>query len=151
LREPSGALFQRRAAHSADLRYRPGKFPLRRTKKADQTENCYLSIGNNKGLLRPWTKFSPSSNETVPGIKALGAFLSQIVNTARGWLDAAQLVTPGYRDRVVTIYHDDTEGGMNLAMPKQIVDGLAGRGEAAAALLVEKFTGTPDGKPQGWG
>jgi hypothetical protein len=51
----------------------------------------------------------------------------------------------------VTIYHDDNEGGMNLAMPPKIVTGLANRGEAAAALLVEKFTGTPEGKQPGWG
>jgi hypothetical protein len=42
-------------------------------------------------------------------------------------------VTPGYRDRVVTIYHDNDEGGGNLAMPVDIVTGLAARGEAAAA------------------
>jgi hypothetical protein len=43
---------------------------------------------------------------------------------------------------VVTIYHDNHEGGMNLAMPAEIVTGLADRGESAAAKLVEKFAGT---------
>jgi hypothetical protein len=126
------------------------EFPPDKTKSKDQSKNCFLPIRNQDGLLRPWTSLSMSGG-TIAGIRTLGAFLSQIVNTARGWLDAAQLVTPGYRDRVVTIYHDDTEGGMNLSMPKDIVTGLAERGEAAADLLVDKFTGTPDGKPKGWG
>jgi hypothetical protein len=97
-----------------------------------------------------------TASTTIKGIKALGGFVGQIVDTARGWVDAAQLVMPGYRDRVVTIYHDDAEGGMNLKMPPPIVTGLADRGEAAAAKLVEKFTGTPTDeyereKPRGWG
>jgi hypothetical protein len=120
-------------------------FPPDRPKNANQSENCYLPIENNAGLLPPWTTL-PSS-----GIGALGSFLSQIVDTARGWLDAAQLVMPGYRDRVVTIFHDGDEGGMNLAMKPDTVTGLADRGEAAAVLLIEKFTGTPGGRIQGWG
>jgi hypothetical protein len=126
------------------------EFPPDKTKSKGQSENCYLPIRNQDGLLRPWTTLSTSGG-TIAGIKTIGAFVSQIVDTARGWLDAAQLVMPGYRDRVVTIYHDDTEGGMNLSMPECIVTGLADRGEAAADLLVEKFTGTPEGKPKDWG
>jgi len=121
------------------------EFPPDRPKSPNQSENCYLPIRNNAGLLRPWTTLSTS------GIGALGSFLYQIVNTARSWVDAAQLVMPGYRDRVVTIYTGDDEGGMNLAMPPDIVTGLADRGKAAAGLLVEKFTGTPEGRPPGWG
>lgn len=125
-------------------------FPTDLTKKSIQSQNCYLPINNGAGLLRPWTTLSTS------GIKSLGPFLGQIVDTARGWLDAAQLVTPGYRDRVVTIFHDGTEGGMNLNMDATTVRDLTDRGEAAARMLVEKFAGTamagtPKEKPQGWG
>jgi predicted acylesterase/phospholipase RssA len=127
------------------------EFPPDKAKSEEQSENCYLPIRNQDGLLRPWTLLSTPAGAGISGVKALGAFLFQIVNTARGWLDAAQLVMPGYRDRVITIYHDDTEGGMNLSMPKDVVAGLADRGEAAADLLVEKFTGSPDGKPEDWG
>lgn len=120
-------------------------FPPDRTKSPNESENCYLPIPNQAGLLRPWVTLPTS------GIGALGSFLSQVVDTARGWVDAAQLVMPGYRDRVVTIYHDKDEGGMNLAMPAPIVSSLANRGQAAADLLVQKFTGTLPGKEQGWG
>ncbi|OBB91392.1 patatin-like phospholipase family protein [Mycobacterium sp. 852002-40037_SCH5390672] len=127
------------------------EFPPDRTKSKHEPDNCYLPTNNGEGLLRPWTRLQTSSATTVAGIKALGSFLSQIVNTARGWLDAAQLVTPGYRDRVVTVYHDNTEGGMNLTMPAEVVTELADRGQAAAAKLVQKFVGTVGDKPEGWG
>jgi predicted acylesterase/phospholipase RssA len=120
-------------------------FPPDRTKSPNESENCYLPIPNQAGLLRPWVTLSTS------GLGALKSFVSQIVDTARGWVDAGQLVMPGYRDRVVTIYHDNAEGGINLAMPEPIVTSLANRGQAAAELLVEKFVGTPEGHEEGWG
>ena len=121
-------------------------FPPDREKSVDQAENSYLRTSNNAGLLQPWSTIPTS------GIKDLGAFLSQIVDTARGWVDAAQLALPGYRDRVVTIWHDDEEGGMNLAMPPEVVTELANRGEVAASKLVERFAGpTPGNVPApGW-
>jgi predicted acylesterase/phospholipase RssA len=127
------------------------EFPPDRAKSAQESDNCYLPIHNGEGLLRPWTRLDTSCPTTFDGIKALGSFMSQIVSTARGWLDTAQLVTPGYRDRVVTVYHDNTEGGMNLTMPADVVTELASRGQAAARKLVDKFVGAAGGKPQGWG
>jgi predicted acylesterase/phospholipase RssA len=132
-------------------------FPDGQTKDPnDQSKNCFLPIANDVGLHQRWTALSTSTSTTINGIKALGGFISQIVDTARGWVDAAQLAMPGHRDRVVTIYHDDTEGGMNLKMTDSIVTALAERGGAAGAELVEKFTGAPTDEhqkkmPQGWG
>jgi hypothetical protein len=36
-------------------------------------------------------------------------------------------------------------------MPTPVVTALSERGQAAATLLVDKFAGTPDDKPIGWG
>jgi predicted acylesterase/phospholipase RssA len=121
------------------------QFPPDRQKSPVESENCYLPATNSAGLLRPWTAIPTS------GIGALGAFFNQIVDTARSWVDAAQLVLPGYRDRVVTIYHDSKEGGMNLAMPAPIVADLADRGEAAGAMLVERFVGPEPKRQPAWG
>jgi predicted acylesterase/phospholipase RssA len=132
-------------------------FPPDRPKDPhDQSKNCTLPIANNEGLHQPWTRLPTTACTTVSGIKALGSFIFQIVATARSWVDAAQLVMPGCRDRVVTIYHDGSEGGMNLNMPGPIVNRLADRGEAAGAKLVEKFAGAPTNEnhqtmPRGWG
>ena len=67
------------------------------------------------------------------------AFGRSILDTARSWVDQAQLVMPGYRDRIVTIYHDKSEGGMNLTMDQPTVDGLVARGQGGAGKLVESF------------
>jgi hypothetical protein len=68
------------------------------------------------------------------------------VETARTWVDQASLTMPGYRDRVVTVYQDGAEGGINLAMPPELVTALSERGRFAAARLVDRFG--PDGP--GW-
>src|SRR5699024_598443 len=72
-------------------------------------------------------------------------FLNELVETARGWVDEAQLVLPGYRDRVVLIKHTKDEGGMNLTMPPAVVTALADRGQAAASRLTEVFAGPEPG------
>ncbi len=130
--------------------------PDRPKNRNDEAQNCELPIANNVGLQQPWTRLPTTVSTTASGIKTLGSFIFQIVDTARGWVDAAHLVMPGYRDRVVTVYHDDLEGGMNLKMHSTIVAGLADRGQAAGAKLVNKFTGTPTDEyhrtlSQGWG
>ncbi|WP_193312809.1 patatin-like phospholipase family protein [Georgenia subflava] len=120
-------------------------FPAGRTKSADERENSYLPTTNLGGLLRRWYRIPTT------GLGSLGAFLFSVVETARGWVDEAQLVMPGYRDRVVTIWHDEAEGGMNLAMPPDVVAGLAARGRGGAAKVVERFAGPVPGSTPGPG
>jgi hypothetical protein len=66
------------------------------------------------------------------------AFASGMVRTMQNWVDTTQLTMPGYRDRVVEIRHRETEGGINLNMPDDMVRDLADRG-AAAAMLLDDF------------
>jgi len=40
-------------------------------------------------------------------------------------MDNTQLQVPGYRDRVVHVYVDKDEGGLNLNMPPQYVKRLS--------------------------
>ena len=120
-------------------------FPPSRAENDDESENSYLPTTNAAGQLRPWSSL-PNS-----GIKGLKSFLLEIVDTARSWVDAGQLVMPGYRDRIVTIWHTDEQGGMNLAMPAPVVAKLSSRGDAAAAKLVAQFAGTQPGVEPTWG
>ncbi len=108
-------------------------FPPDLHKDADEAENTYLPIVNQGGLNRRWTRWEAG------GLGAVASFGRSIVDTARGWVDEAQLVMPGYRDRIVTIYHDGDEGGMNLNMKQTVVQSLAQRGEAGADKLVNRF------------
>jgi hypothetical protein len=56
------------------------------------------------------------------------SFGRSLVQTARTWVDEASLVMSGYRDRVVTVYQGEDEGGLNLSMPAEVVDRLSMRG-----------------------
>src|SRR5690606_18177889 len=77
-----------------------GPFPPGREKSEDQAENSYLPTTNRGGLQRPWFPLP------TRGIGAWASFAGLMVHTAREWVDGAQLVIPGYRDRIVTVHHD---------------------------------------------
>ena len=76
------------------------------------------------------------------GLGATAGFLGTIVDTARGWVDGSALTMPGYRDRIVTVYHTPEQGGMNLDMREEVIDRLTNRGLAAAEALIARFVGT---------
>ena len=114
-------------------------FPPGQRKSADEAANSYLADANEAGVHRRWTTWAPG------GTRMLVDFGRSIVDTARAWVDESQLVMPGYRDRIVTIFHDRGEGGLNLSMPRRVVTGLAARGDAAAAKLADRFAGPEPG------
>lgn len=122
-----------------------GPFPPGREKSADQAANSYLPTGNAGGLQRPWFPLPTA------GLGAWLAFAATLLHTAREWVDGAQLVMPGYRDRIVTVHHDASEGGMNLSMPPQVVADLAERGRMGAEKLVAAFAGDRPGVAPTWG
>ncbi|WP_375432864.1 hypothetical protein [uncultured Friedmanniella sp.] len=117
-------------------------FSADRPRVADERQNSYLPKVTEGALPRrtaSWTAKSP--------LAQLLAFGMSLVQTARGWVDEAALVMPGYRDRVVTVFQDPDagEGGLNLAMPELTVSRLSTRGRFAAAKLVEQFGPTGHG------
>lgn len=121
-------------------------FPNDRDKDGNELENSYLPVSNSAGLLRRQSVWHDS------GVGALKQFFSSIVDTARTWVDEAQLSVPGYRDRIVTVFHDGSEGGMNLNMEEHTVLALSRRGEGAATRLVHRFAGDQPGvvPAEGW-
>ena len=125
----------RRPTFAIDL----ASFPHDRKKVADEHENSFLPITDSADVQRRQTVFR------TDGVGALKQFFSSIVSTARTWVDEAQLSVPGYRDRVVTVFHDHSEGGMNLNMEETTVLALSRRGEGAATRLVDRFAGDQPG------
>ncbi|HMR49807.1 MAG TPA: patatin-like phospholipase family protein [Arachnia sp.] len=123
-----------------------GDFPPGREKSGDQSKNSYLPGLNQGGAQRPWFPLGTS------GLGAMAGFGMLMVHTAREWVDGEQLIMPGYRDRIVTVFHDDSEGGLNLNMAKEDVTNLAERGRQGAVKLVEAFAGeNPGATPAaGW-
>lgn len=73
---------------------------------------------------------------TLP-ITNLVSFLSQILHTMQNWRDDSLAQSPGYSDRIVTIYQKADEGGMNLRMPQEVIAKLASRGGRAAQEFAE--------------
>jgi predicted acylesterase/phospholipase RssA len=108
-------------------------FPQDHRKSDHEPDNSHLPTVNQGGLHRRWTTWDDR------GLGSVAAFGRSIVDTARSWVDESQLVMPGYRDRIVTIYHDKNEGGMNLNMKRDVVENLVRRGRGGAARLVDRF------------
>ena len=102
-------------------------------RSADERDNSYLPLVNQGGGHRRTARWAAKP------LSALFSFGLSLVETARTWVDQASLTMPGYRDRVVTVYQDGAEGGINLAMPPELVTALSQRGRFAAARLVDRF------------
>ena len=123
-------------------------FPAGRTRdRQDPSKNVYLPVRNLGGLHRRTADW-----EAKKPLSKLLSFAMSLVNTARVWVDERQLVMPGYRDRTVTVYLAADEGGLNLSMPKPVVDGLSESGQAAGRALKQRFAGpNPAEEPAaGW-
>lgn len=73
----------------------------------------------------------PRSQEitTVPN------FIRAVLGAMQNWGDNTRITMPGFRDRVAIIRQNDGEGGLNLAMPPEVIKALADRGAEAAALF----------------
>jgi hypothetical protein len=77
-----------------------------------------------------------------PLFSAVGSVLSfgrQILNAALDWRDTMQAELPGFRDRVCQIRLNAQEGGLNLAMPRPVVEALEIRGRKAGDTIVDEF------------
>nr|WP_245672772.1 patatin-like phospholipase family protein [Aldersonia kunmingensis] len=112
----------------------------------DESKNIDLRDNNTED--NPW----PRHEVAPPGLPGAVSFVSAIVNTARGWVDGSALSMPGYRDRIVTVFHTKKQGGMNLEMPEAVIERLTNRGLAVGDLLTQRYAGKSPGltKAPGW-
>lgn len=94
----------------------------------DETKNVYMPAANGAARLLPFISFTG-----VPG------FLTAVANAMQNWNDNTQSVLPGYRDRIVTVFLDADEGGLNLDMPPDVLARLRARGAAAGTLIAGRF------------
>lgn len=83
--------------------------------------------------------YLPKSNAPrLPRVRdtsTLPGFLAALMDTLQNWSDEGQGTLPGYRDRIVEIHHRETEGGMNLSMPPDVIESLTQRGYEAGLEL----------------
>ena len=83
----------------------------------------------------------------IAPIAGLADFAKSIVYSAKDWQDELQSVLSGYRERIVHIYLDDKEGGLNLAMSQSLIESLTEYGDRAGRLLVGRNVIPPDEAP----
>jgi len=96
-----------------------------------------------QGKADTWNRF-----KDCKGISALTGFLVSLWLAAWRWNDMTMMRMPGVRDRVVRIFLEDAEGGVNIKMSKQAIHDLSEKyGKPAAEAFVKKFAA--EGSP-GW-
>jgi predicted acylesterase/phospholipase RssA len=92
-------------------------------------------------MLRPkqGDTFAASPPSILPSytIKGLPSFVNALLATTRGYRDKLQASLPSYLERVVTVFLSPNEGGLNLDMSPEIVQGIFKKGERAGALIHE--------------
>lgn len=103
----------------------------------DERNNTWMVKSNKDGWKEWWYRFPPRPSSPLDG--RLPAFFESIVRTMQNRVDEAQMRVPGYRDRVAHVSMEPDEGGMNLTMPKPMIDSLTARGRAAATRLAEAY------------
>ncbi len=112
----------------------------------------YLAAGEAvvaDGIVQPETNLSRQQPRWAwKGTGGVLGLLGAAFDTAKGWQDNTQMVTPGYRDRLVHVTMAADEGGMNLEMPKEVIDRIAARGRQAGKELAERFAAPTH--PMGW-
>jgi hypothetical protein len=75
----------------------------------------------------------------VHEITTLGQFGWQVLASAKDWQDQLSSEVTGQRERVARVFLAGGEGGLNLAMPKEVSQRLMGYGRDVGQLFVNHF------------
>jgi predicted acylesterase/phospholipase RssA len=80
---------------------------------------------------------SPTTTRTprVRDTSTLGGFAGAILDTLQNWSDEALSALPAYSTRIAEVHLHPDEGGLNLAMTRETVYGLAAAGAEAGRCL----------------
>jgi hypothetical protein len=83
-----------------------------------------------------WTPLETTDAKGEAGA-SLFLFLSSIFNTAQNYRDNMQSALPSYRERIVQVRLAKDEGGLNLAMSKEMIEHISMKGGHAADAISE--------------
>ncbi|MDX0600457.1 RpoH suppressor [Sinorhizobium medicae] len=90
----------------------------------------FLPESNRQGWQRHYQAIARNS-----AVHELCAFVFGIVATMQNWRDLLQSRAPGHRERIVHVALSPEEGGLNLAMTKQVLDAVSKKGTAAGEIF----------------
>nr|WP_315232911.1 patatin-like phospholipase family protein [uncultured Albidiferax sp.] len=123
-------------------------FGINLEQQIEGREDVYLPASYASGYGERWNNFDATTNEA----SRFGGFLLAIVSTMQNWNDNALSRMPGVRDRIARVRLSAKEGGLNLNMESEVIEGVARRGEKAALQIIERFAAlSPDGpNKKGW-
>lgn len=82
-----------------------------------------MPTSNLGGIANLWTRLGTT--------KSIGNTLDAVfsmINAARNRMDNLQAAAPGYRNRIVHVFLNKREGGLNLNMPAKVVTPSAAMG-----------------------
>lgn len=144
--EVPGGIEDGKIAQAARAAERSARAPTRNARGGDPApgdEIWNFVTMTDRNLLPPvpFTDFDGSDGGVL-------AFFGTLVSTARFWNDNQLLRAPGIRERVVNVALKDGEGGLNLDMPQDVVDGLSARGAAAGLLIGARYSTSHDPDPK---
>jgi predicted acylesterase/phospholipase RssA len=66
-------------------------------------------------------------------------FLRAVFETAQSYRDNAQAGMPGYRERILQLFMDSHEGGLNLDMEPAVIEHIQAKGRCAARELLTRY------------
>jgi predicted acylesterase/phospholipase RssA len=117
----------------------------------DQFLKPQMISNNDAGVHENWNRFefdeqidgrSPAMpiRREKSGLRKLTGFAGAFVLTMQNWSDNTLSRLPGYRDRIRPVPLSASEGGLNLNMPREIINALTARGIAAGEELIARFS-----------
>lgn len=127
------ALFPRWPTLGINLRYMGESGDAKRLGLG--SDRIYMIKRLSDGARNLWNAFGGGSS----ALGDLLGFVFAIFTSAQVWHDEAYLRAPGFRDRMVEIWLDSTEGGLNLDMGSDLIRDLMKRGRDAGTALVDRF------------
>lgn len=108
----------------------------------------WLPRTHREGRAETWDRGLQRATRPVA---RLGSFLIGLWTTTWHWNDSTMMRMPGVRDRVVRIFLEPGEGGINIRMSAARIKGLATNyGRPAARAFIEKFANGPGWDEHRW-
>ncbi|MEN8374741.1 MAG: SuhR protein [Gemmatimonadota bacterium] len=120
-------------------------FHVDRPRSEEEEENSWVIPDIHGGADDWWYRFDAKG-----GLRSFLGFVGAIGGAMQNWVDNGQLKVPGYRDRVVHVFLETDEGGLNLDMPVDLIKKLAERGRHAAGKLARRYGPDGDGSNLTW-
>lgn len=114
------------------------------SKVLEQREGVTQEMDVHEAVVLPYPRDFDKARPRRTNIDDTLGFLRAIFETAQSYRDNAQAGMPSYRERVIQLFLEEHEGGLNLDMPSEVIQGIQAKGQCAAQKLLERY-GTVDG------